>query len=461
MVPRTRWATTVDGASIAYQDAGEGPLALVVIHGWISHLEVYWEHPRFAQFMRRLSRNLRVLQFDKRGTGMSDRIIGAPDLETRVDDVRAVMDAAGVKRAALLGWGTGGAALALYFAATHPERTIAVCSDGDILERPAPGYRWGVDEEEQERIVGELAATWGGEEGLAEFLVSQFGTGEGAHRPDAVDIAWFAKSARYSVTPTSFAAFDRLWYETDIRGILDTVHAPTAVFYKMQASDWGSYEQATYLAERLPSAELVGVDGWAPVIWIEEPEPFVSAIEGFLASVQTQEEEFNRVLVTVLFTDIVGSTDTASRVGDREWKQLAERHHVTVRGLLARYRGTELDTAGDGFYASFDGPARAVRCAQAMVKATRRLGLEIRAGLHTGEVEIIDGKPGGIAVNIGARIASNARPSEVLVSQTVKDVVAGSGLVFHDRGTHNLRGIPGVWHLHAAVNPQQPSSSSS
>ncbi len=206
------------------------------------------------------------------------------------------------------------------------------------------------------------------------------------------------------------------------------------------------------MAERLPSAELVGVPGWAPVVWIDDPEPLVSAIEGFVASVQRQEEEFNRVLATVLFTDIVGSTETTSRVGDLEWKQLVERHHAAVRGLLARYRGTELDTAGDGFYASFDGPARAVRCAQAMVNTTRRLGLEIRAGLHTGEVEIIDGKPGGIAVNIGARIASNAQPLEVLVSQTVKDVVTGSGFVFDDRGTHQLKGVPGDWHLHAAVS---------
>lgn len=455
-VPRTRWATTVDGASIAYQDVGEGPLALVVIHGWITHLEVSWEHPRFEQFMRRLSRGMRVLQFDKRGTGMSDRIIGAPDLETRMDDVRAVMDAAGVERAALFGWGTGGAALALFFAASHPERTIAVCSDGNIVEKPVPGYRWGVDEEESARLVADLTATWGEEDGLAEFLVSQFGTGEGAHRPDAIDVAWFAKYARYSATPTSFAAFDRLWYETDIRGILHAVHAPAAVFYKTNTSDWGGLEQATYLAERLPSAELVGVPGWSPVVWIEDPEPFVSAIERFLASVQRQEEEFDRVLATVLFTDIVASTDRAVEAGDHAWKDIVERHHATVRSLLGRYRGTELDTAGDGFYASFDGPARAVRCAQAIVKAVHRLGLEVRAGLHTGEVEIIDGKPGGIAVNIGSRIAAKAAPSEVLVSQTVKDVVVGSGLAFEPRGIHTLKGIPGEWLLLSATDNAEP-----
>jgi class 3 adenylate cyclase/pimeloyl-ACP methyl ester carboxylesterase len=457
MVPETRWATTVDGASIAYQDLGEGPVALVVIHGWISHLEVYWEQPRFARFMRRLSRNMRVLHFDKRGTGMSDRIAHAPDLESRLDDVRAVVDAAGVERVALLGWGSGGPPLALFFAATHPERTIAVCTDGEILFKRTSDYPWGLDEEEEDQATAAMMATWGQAEKQRGFVELGFGSSATSGPELALDpnfLSWCAKFARYSATPTSYAAFDWMWFETDIRAVLGAVQASVAVFYKTQAtdSDWGSQQHAAYLAERIPTSRLIGIEGAAPVVWIEEPEPLVSAIEAFLATAQREEANLDRVLATVLFTDIVASTDTAVRMGDRAWKQVVERHHATVRTLLGRYRGTELDTAGDGFYASFDGPARAVRCAQAIVKAVHRMGLEVRAGLHTGEVEIVDGKPGGIAVSIGARIASQACASEVLVSQTVKDVVVGSGLSFEPRGTQSLKGVPGEWRLFAATD---------
>jgi class 3 adenylate cyclase len=458
-VPDTRWATTVDGASIAYQDLGDtSSLALVVIHGWVSHLEVYWELPGFARFMRRLARNFRVIHFDKRGIGMSERLTSALDLETRMDDVRAVMDAAGVNQAALLGWGTGGPPLALFFAATHPERTVAVCTDGCILERRVDGYPWGIDEEENERESSSMILTWGREDGVADMLASQVGQDNHPERVDPALVTWFAKLARYAATPTSLAAFNRVLWETDIRKVLPVVSAPTAVFYKTNPPwEWGSREQAQFLADHLPDARLVAVEGSAPLPYIEEPELFVGAVERFLAQVRDEEADFDRILATVLFTDIVGSTDTAARVGDREWKRLVERHHAIVRALLARYQGTELDTAGDGFYARFDGPARAVRCAQAIVAATRRIGIEIRAGLHTGEVQVIDGKPGGITVNIGARIASLANGSEVLVSQTVKDVVVGSGLAFEERGAHKLKGVPGSWNLYRSSTPVAPS----
>jgi class 3 adenylate cyclase len=457
MVPRTRWATTVDGASIAYQDLGHGPLALMVIHGWISHLEVYWEQPRFARFMRRLSQNLRVLHFDKRGTGMSDRLAHAPDLDTRMDDVRAVMDAAGVDRAGLLGYGGGGSSLALFFAATHPDRTIAVCTDSSILARAEPGYPWGVTEREQEESLAALVAAWGEEDGVGGLIATAFGDEPGdAPRTDPALASWCAKFARFSATPTSFAAFDRSWFEIDVRGVLHAVRAPAAVLYKTRASswrgrEWGGREHAEYLAALVPAARLIGVDGSAPVVWVEEPEPLVRAVESFLAWAQQEEADFDRILATVLFTDIVGSTETASAVGDRAWKHLVERHHSVVRTLLSRYRGVELDTAGDGFYASFDGPARAVRCARAITEATGRIGVDVRAGLHTGELELIDGKPGGIAVSIGARIAARAGPSQVLVSQTVRDVVVGSGLLFESRGAHELKGVPGTWHLYEPV----------
>lgn len=458
-VPDTRWATTVDGASVAYQEFGDASsLPLVVIHGWVSHLEVYWEQPAFARFMRRLARNFRVIHFDKRGTGMSDRLTPAVDLETRMDDIRAVMDAAGVEQAALLGWGTGGPPLVLFFAATHPERTVAVITDGSILERRVDGYPWGLDEEENERESSSLISTWGREDGLAELLAYQVGQAGHPERVDPRLVTWLAKMARYAATPTSFATSDRIWWETDVREVLPVVNASTAVFYKTKAPpEWGSREQAQFLADHLPDARLMAVEGSAPLPWIEEPERFVGALERFISEVRDEQADFDRVLATVLFTDMVGSTDIAARVGDREWKRLVERHHATVRALLARYRGTELDTAGDGFYAAFDGPARAVRCAQAIVAATRRIGVEIRAGLHTGEVELIDEKPGGITVTIGARIASLAAGSEVLVSQTVKDVVVGSGLAFQERGAHKLKGVPGSWNIYRSSTPDAPS----
>lgn len=450
--PTIHWARTIDGASIAYHDIGDGPVTLVLMNGWISHLEVYWEQPRYVRFLRRFSRNMRVLTFDKRGVGMSERISQTPELESRMDDIRAVMDAAGVERAAIFGWGTGAPSLALFFAATHPERTVAVITDGNILERRVPGYAWNFTDEEYAEWKARLVARWGQEDASMDIVRFAFGTEPGdAPTDDAAFMAWLARFARFSATPTGLAAFEDMWHETDIRDVLSAVHVPTAVLYKNPTTEWGSKAQAEYLCERLPGAQLLRVAGSAPVLWIEDPDPLVTAIERFLGSVKTEEEEFDRVLATVLFTDIVSSTQTASHLGDHAWKMLVERHHAIVRALLARYRGTELDTAGDGFYASFDGPARAVRCAQATIRATRQTGLEIRAGLHTGEVEMIDGKPGGIAVSIGARIAAKAAPGEVLVSQTVKDVVVGSGLAFEDRGDHELKGVPGHWQLHAAV----------
>jgi class 3 adenylate cyclase/pimeloyl-ACP methyl ester carboxylesterase len=449
---RTRWATTVDDASIAYQDFGEGPVTLLVIHGWISHLEVYWEQPRFARFMRRLSRNLRVLQFDKRGVGMSDRFARLPDLETRMDDVRAVMDAAGVERAALFGYGTGGPPLAVLFAAAHPERTLAACMDGNILERRDADYPWGWDEDEFEHLVNNVADNWGDEERTADFVSFGFGDAPGEVPADPEFFRWCAKFARFSATPSSYAAFARMWYETDVRDVLPSVQSPALVLYRKDACSFSGRDQGAYLADRIPGARLTGVPGIAPVVWIEDPDPYVAAIEKFLASVRAEEAELDRVLATVLFTDIVGSTAKAAGMGDRGWRDLVQRHHATVRALLARYRGKEMGTAGDGFFASFDGPARAVRCAGAIIDAVRPLGIEIRAGIHTGECNVIDGEIGGMAVHIGARVGSLAGPSETLVSQTVKDLVAGSGLAFEGIGEHELKGVPDRWRLYRVVS---------
>lgn len=449
IVPETRWAETVDGASIAYHDVGEGPRVLVLINGWISHLEVYWEQPRFVRFVRRLSRNLRVLVFDKRGMGMSDRLGAGADLEVRMDDVRAVMDAAKVDRAAMLGWGTGGAPLAFFFAATNPERTLAVCTDGNILEKRVAGYPWGQSEAEFEQELASITAAWGLETGLPEILADN--TGGPGHMLEPEFYAWLAKFCRYAATPKSLATFDRLWWETDVRDILGAVQAPTAVFYKTDApASWGNRGQAQYLADRVAAAQLLPIPGAAPNPWIEEPDPLVSAIERFLGSVEEEEAAFDRVLATVLFTDIVGSTERAVQLGDSEWKRLLERHHAIVRALLRRYRGEEVSTAGDGFFATFDGPGRAVRCAQAIVDAMQPLGIEIRAGLHTGELERMGDNVGGVAVHIGARIGALAGPSDVVVSSTVRDLVVGSGLGFAELGPHQLKGVDGEWRLYRA-----------
>jgi class 3 adenylate cyclase len=383
--------------------------------------------------MWRLARKMRVLHFDKRGTGMSDRFSRPPGLEARMDDVRAVMDAAGVERAALFGWGDGGPPLAAFFAATHPERTIALCIDPHIHTRRSHDYPFEfTDEEFEEWLAGETAV-WGDED------VDTLGDA-----PDAESARWQAKMSRFGATPGGMAALSRMWFETDVRDILPTIRVPTLVL-SMEAT-WASPEAASYLAERIPGAKVRDIPSRDPFT-AEDPEPLVSTIESFLASAQREEAELDRVLATVLFTDIVGSTERVVAMGDRGWRELVERHHAIVRALISRYHGKEMDTPGDGFFSTFDGPARAIRCAQAITDTVKALGIEVRSGLHTGEVETIDGKVGGIAVSIGARICGSARPSEVLVSRTVKDLVAGSGLEFTDRGEPELRGVPGAWQL--------------
>jgi len=449
-IPKTRWARTVDGACIAYQDLGEGPVTLVVIHGWVSHLEIYWEQPRYVRFLRRLARNMRVLVFDKRGIGMSDRVTGTPDIGILADDVRAVMDAAGVEKAALLGWGSPGPELAAFFAATHPERTLCLAHYGGLHYRTEVDYPWGWTEEEFEAGLAAVLAAWGSDEGAHEFIRRGYG-GEGDSPPydEPAFVAWNAKLARFAATPASFEAFERMWYATDVRPLLGSISVPTAVLCSLSDAEDQEFGRAE--ASLIPGARLIGVSTLAAVIWIHEPEPIVAAIEQFVASVQDEEAELDRMLATVMFTDIVGSTDKACQVGDACWKELLGKHHATVRAFLARYRGQEIDTAGDGFLATFDGPARAVKCAQAVCEAVRPLGLEVRAGCHTGEIELLGADVGGIAVHIGARVGALAGPSEILVSSTVKDLVAGSGLVFEDRGEHTLKGVPDPWHLYAVA----------
>jgi class 3 adenylate cyclase/alpha-beta hydrolase superfamily lysophospholipase len=449
-VPKTRYAVTDDGAHIAYQVMGEGPVDIVFVHAFLSHVELFWELPSFARMMQDLSAFGRVLTFDKRGVGLSDRLSQIPTLEARMDDLRAVMDAVGSSRVLLFGDGDGGALCAL-FAATYPERTLGLVLWGGAGRIAfAPDYPWGMSPERFEGRLARRMELWGDEETGVEATAMTFTVNGDALSRDPRFVAWLTKMQRYGAAPGDLEVFSRVWFETDVRSALPAIQVPTAVLYPR---GWppGAVEEASWTAQQIPGAELVALSGDADDPYLGDTAEVARAVDRLAASARQEEEAFDRVLATVLFTDIVGSTQTAADLGDGAWHALLERHHAIIRAMLGRFRGTEIDTAGDGFFATFDGPARGVRCAQAIAQAMRPLGLEVRAGLHTGEVETIDGKVGGIAVHIGARVASFAGPSEVLVSSTVKDLVAGSGLVFEDRGEHELKGVPGRWHVYAVL----------
>jgi len=382
-----------------------------------------------------------VIVFDKRGTGASDHVEVA-DLESRMDDVRAVMDDAGSARAAVMGSSEGGP-MSMLFAATYPERTRALVLYGTFARGLwAPDYPWMPTRAEQEREDEEDVRTWGTPEGARWYV----------HPDDADDETLRKRAAnmRMMGSPGAVAAIHRMNYEIDVRHILRTIRVPTLVLHRVE--DHLSIDNARFLAREIPGARLVEFPGGPHMAFLGDWKSLVREIESFLvplAAAPDDEPETESVLATVLFTDIVGSTAKAASVGDRAWRELLDRHHSAIRAQLARFRGRELDTAGDGFFASFDGPARAIRCACAIRGAIGELDLEIRAGLHTGECELLDGKVAGIAVSIGARVAAEAGPGEVLVSQTVKDLVAGSGIGFESRGVAALKGVPGEWQLYA------------
>jgi len=448
-VPETRWARTVDGASIAYQDFGEGPTTLVFVHAWFSHLELMWELPGFERFLRRLSRRLRVVHFDKRGVGMSDRLSSAPSLDVQMDDIRAVLDATGIERAVVCGEGYIAPALAAFFAATHPDRTLALWLDGPVHTAQDAAYPWGESDEDWDRWTSTIAANWGSEANARDFAVDCFGEdAQGVPFDDSAFLRWLTRLARSSATPTSIVQLGELWRETDVRGVLPTICVPTAVALKSCPDDQ-ERSVARYLAASITGARLIEIEGGDR--YFGSPEAYVQAVERFISDALDEEAELDRKLATVLFTDVVDSTGRSSEVGDARWKELLERHNAITRAQLGRYRGTEIKTMGDGFLATFDGPARAVKCAQGICEAVKPLGLEVRAGCHTGEIELLGADVGGIAVHIGARVGALAGPSEVLVSSTVKDLVAGSGLVFEDRGERTLKGVPESWHLYAVA----------
>jgi pimeloyl-ACP methyl ester carboxylesterase len=438
--PDVRYAKSGD-VSIAYQVTGEGPLDIVFVMGWVSHLDYFWAEPRFARFLRRLASFSRLILFDKRGTGLSDRVPSSelPTLEQRMDDVRAVMDEVGSERAALLGISEGGPMCAL-FAATYPERTSALVMLGCYARRIwAPDYPWAPSQAEHERLLEEVRTGWGGPVGLA------------ARAPSLLDDErfrnWWCTYLRMSASPGAALALTRMNAQVDVRPVLPTIRVPTLIVHRT-ADRTLRVEGARYMAQQIPGARYVELPGDDHLPFVGDQDEILDEIEEFLTGTRHAAEP-DRVLATVLFTDIVDSTRRAAELGNRGWLELLVAHHAAVRRELERFRGNEVDTAGDGFFATFDGPARAIRCASSIAEAVRELGLEVRAGLHTGECELVDGKVGGLAVHIGARVAKEARPGEVLVSSTVKDLVAGSGLEFTERGTAELKGVPGRWQLYA------------
>jgi pimeloyl-ACP methyl ester carboxylesterase len=442
MVPEVHYAKTADGVHIAYQVVGEGPSDLVCVPGWISNVELAWGEIS-GGYYRRLATLARLILFDKRGTGLSDRVPESelPDLETRMDDIRAVMDAAGSERAVIYAASEGGP-LSILFAATYPDRTTALILYGtEPRTEWAPDFPWGITREELEREIEIYQAGWGTRETAAEEL-RKWAAPSVADDPRYVE--WFAQLLRSSASPGAAAALDRMNFDMDVRHVLPTISVPTLVLWR----EGDEPEVNRWMAEQIPGARSFELPGGDHIPWIGDAGAVVDRIEAFVKEIRIEEAEMDRFLATVLFTDIVGSTEKAAELGDRRWKELLESHHGQVRGQLARYRGKEIDTAGDGFFASFDGPARAIRCAAAITTSARGLGIEVRAGLHTGECELVGSKIGGMAVHIGARVASLAGPGEVLVSSTVKDLVAGSGLAFDDAGEHDLKGVQDRWHLY-------------
>jgi pimeloyl-ACP methyl ester carboxylesterase len=444
--PETRYAKS-GNVSIAYQVAGEGPFDLVFIPPFVTHVELEAKMSSFAPTLAHLSSFSRLIRFDKRGTGMSDRVSGAPTLETRMDDVRAVMDAVGSTRAALFG-GSEGAAMSLLFAATYPERTAALALRSAYPRTMwAPDYPWGRSEEDYQREMERDLRLFGPREQALEAMRSL--------NPQLVDeqeAQQWVDYCRSSSSPAALEALLLMNKEIDVRQVLPAIRVPTLIMHGSEDTDVPP-AVARYLADRIPGAHLVELSGTGHLATGRAALQIASEVERFLGEVWEsggwEETEPDRVLATVLFSDIVGSSARAASLGDRAWHELLEHHHELIRRQLVRFRGKEVDTAGDGFFASFDGPARAIRCGCAISEAMPELGLQVRVGLHTGECEVIDGKMAGIAVHTGARVAANAQPGEVLVSSTVKDLVAGSGLQFEDRGAHELKGIPGEWQLFA------------
>lgn len=452
-VPMTRYAKSGE-VNIAYQVVGDGPRDLVYVPGWVSNIEVMWEDPGLAQFLRRLGSFSRLITFDKRGTGLSDPVPmeDLPTLEVRMDDLRAVMDAAGSEKATLFGHSEGGN-MCVLFAATYPERTegiILACSYAKRIW--SEDYPWAPTWEERQADIAETERLWAGL-GAADTTDRQrsHGTVAQYYAPSRADDEafqlWVGRYLRLGASPRAAAALETMNSFIDVTSILHAIRVPALLLYRDDDPDV-NIEEGRYIASKIPDARLVELEGRDHFFWAGDPEPFLQEIEEFVTGYRGSAGQ-ERVLATVLFTDIVGSTEMASALGDRAWRETLERHNAAVRAQLDTWRGREVNTAGDGFLATFDGPARAIRCAQTIVEVVRPLGIEVRCGLHTGEMELVGTDVAGLAVHIGARIADLAGPGEVLVSRTVKDLVAGARFEFAERGSHTLKGVPDRWEVYA------------
>jgi class 3 adenylate cyclase len=438
-LPETKYARSGD-VHIAYQVFGTGNLDLVLVNGFVTHVELIWEAEPAAQFLEALGSFARVITFDRRGSGLSDPVPGAPTLEERMDDVRAVMDAAGSERAALMGISEG-VPMGILFAATYPDRVQAlVCCGGMARSTEAADYPFAPPVEALREAGRELMLPYWGQGAAIEVAAPTLAD-------DPASRAFFARLERASASPGMMASLAEMFIDIDVRAVVPTVQAPALVLHR-RYDRLVNVRHGRWLAEQLPNARLVELEGDDHSLWTEGPARTLALVQEFLTGT-TYAPEPDRILATVLFTDIVESTDTAAQLGDQRWRELLESHRRGVRDALARFGGREVKTLGDGFVVSFDGPARGIRCAQAILDSSEQLGIRVRAGMHTGECEVMGDDLGGIAVHIAARVTALAEPSEVLVSRTVKDLVAGSGIEFADRGAHELKGVPDTWDLHA------------
>jgi pimeloyl-ACP methyl ester carboxylesterase len=437
----THYARSADGASIAYQVHGDGPLDLVFVPGFVSHTEIFWEEPAIARFLRRLTSFSRLVFFDKRGQGLSDRFGRPPTLEETMDDLKAVMDDAEVERAAVFGVSEGGP-MSILFAATYPERVSALVLYGTYARMTkAPDFPQGIRPERLDAWAKLVREEWGGSVAVDLWAPGAAGDPEFER--------WWARLLRQGTSPAGAIELMNLYKEIDVRPALPAIDVPTLVLHRRDDRMIPT-RQALYLAETIPGARYVELEGADHLPMVGDPEALLDEVEEFLVG-SRRAREAERALATILFTDIVGSTETAARLGDSRWRDLIQRHDATVRRELAVHRGREVKTMGDGFLATFDGPARAIRCAVAIRDELRATGIDVRAGIHTGEVELIGTDVGGMAVNIGARVGALGGAGEVLVSNTVRELVVGSGIDFDDRGTHELKGAPGEWRLFAVA----------
>ena len=440
MDDRTNYARSGD-LSIAYRTDGEGEIDLVVVPGFVSHVELLFEYPLRARFMRRLSSFARVITYDKRGQGLSDRPADPPTLEDSMDDLRAVLDATECESAVVIGISEGGP-MSMLFAATFPERVSSLVLYGTYAKMvSSPDYPWGVPDSALDRWGRMMRRDWGGPVGIDFWAPSMKG--------DAQFAEWWGRLLRQGTSPAGAIALVDLYRELDVRPVLSSISAPTLV---VQRSDDMIVRagQGRYLAEHIQGARYVELPGVDHLVWVGDQDAIMDEVEVFLLG-SHRGPEHERALATVLFTDIVGSTEKAAELGDQRWRDLLESHDAIVRRQLQIHRGREVKTMGDGFLAAFDGPARAIRCGAAARDELAAIGIEIRVGIHTGEVELVGDDVSGMAVNIGARIGALADSGELLVSSTVRELVVGSGLEFDDRGPHTLKGAPGEWRLFAVA----------